>query len=105
MKGSLLIKGIEFPKFIGAFAVYDASSTRDDGSAHESSRILVRVRCKRGQVELLAVKSLNTVYGKYTVDLPRLTYGRASCVANAVRFTFELNQALRNAAEALESDH
>ena len=98
------IKGVTFPNFIGPFRIYPYDALREDGEGHESSRVLVRVRRKKRLVELTAVKLYGTVYGKYSVELPALGCGRASSIASAARFTFELNQALMNCREALSQD-
>lgn len=94
-----VIKGISFPKFVGPYAVYLYDAQREDGTAHESKRICVKVRRKAGEVRLIAMEG-NNVRGEYVVKMPLVGSDRIKCISAATRFSFELNQALKNAAEA-----
>jgi len=103
MSDAQVISGIEFPAAQGPFVIYKHDDVREDGHAHESDRILVRVRRKKGIIELVAIRGLAHVRGKYTVHLPQIGASKIQTITAAARFTFELNQALKNCAEAFTS--
>lgn len=98
------IKRITFPLMQDIYKVYPYGDVREDGSEHESNRIIVRVRRKKGVVELLAVSNEAYIHGKFIIELPTAGFNRVSTIAAATRFTFELNQALKNCVEALRAE-
>lgn len=102
MSDTQIIKGVTVPVMQeDVYQVYPYGDVRNDGTDHESNRIIVRVRRKKGWVELLAVGDGSYVRGKFIIELPAVGTSRMATIAAATRFTFELNQALKNCAEAL----
>jgi len=101
MTDTQVIKGIELPRSQGPYMIYMHGDMRPDGTEHESDRILARVRRKRGKLELLAVRGAAHVRGKYALDFPTMGISKMATIAAAARFAFELNQQLKNCAEAL----
>lgn len=105
MTDTQVIRGIEFPCSVGSagHVIYPYDDTRPNGTDHESKCILVRVRRKKGCVELIAVEGANFVRNMRRVDLPRLGTNTVASIAAATRFTIELSQALKQCVDAFAS--
>lgn len=104
MSDTQIIKNIQLPLYKDTFRVYPYGDNRKDGTPHQSSRIIVRVRVNHREVSFQAIDGPQSrVVTKCFIDLPTIGCDESATVDSATRFTIDLNRALTQCAERLQA--